>query len=334
MSYRTLTLAVVCMILSRWCRVEAAAFVRSFLKAPSPPSCHHHHHHHHCHYYFVSSRRFSSALYSTSSTTTSSFTTNNKTNFVVGYGSIMCEQSRAITCPDLISVPTIPIVVHNTERIWSKRSILGNMTAMGIQFRTGSSCTGILIPIANHEDLLRFDEREAGYERMKVPTTDIGRIPFLNNYDDDGDDLFDGQFFRDDHDDDSVNVWIYKPNELCFPSSEKPIVQSYLDTILRGCLDISEDFAMDFLKTTKGWSECETNVLVERGEDNTKQQHLLQQDHDDHHMVTKDQVHWINDRLDPIYSRGDQDWILKHADRIDDLLQTHREREYLHRVEK
>jgi len=225
---------------------------------------------------------------------------------------------------------------HHPKRIlqtgiWSKRSIR-SMTAMGIRLVEGASCTGIMIPV-NDDELLKFDEREAGYDRVRVPTKNIERVPFLNDdyyatKDEFGilDNLLLGDVSEGKEDDSSMNndknVWIYKPKELRFPTTEKPIVQTYVDTILRGCLDISEEFALDFLSTTRGWSTMdfgETSTTSNKSRDNNR------------FLLEKGQVHWVNDRLDPIYPRSDQDWVMENADKMDRLLQKYRRKEYPYR---
>jgi len=37
------------------------------------------------------------------------------------------------------------------------------------------------------------------------------------------------------------------------PSQESPISQSYVDLVLKGGLEFGEDFAEEFIKTTKQW---------------------------------------------------------------------------------
>jgi hypothetical protein len=190
------------------------------------------------------------------------------------------------------------------------------MTAMGIRFVEGATCTGVLIPVTDQE-LLQFDQREAGYDRVRVPTQNIQKVPFLNEeyyHEKDESGILNNLLLLDKADE-QPSVWIYQPQAIHFPHPEKPIVQTYVDTILRGCLEISEEFAVDFLTTTRGWSSLDLG-----GEKGSVGGDL-------HAGV----VHWVNDRLDPIYLRADQDWILESADNIDRLLQIQRPKEYPHR---
>jgi hypothetical protein len=51
----------------------------------------------------------------------------------------------------------------------------------------------------------------------------------------------------------SESIWIYLPNEPGWPSEECPIVQSYVDVVLAGCLEVGESFAAEFVRTTMNW---------------------------------------------------------------------------------
>ena len=251
-------------------------------------------------------------------------------SYVLGYGSIMCPVSRAITSPELASTVAIPVQVQNTERVWSKRSSVRGMTAMGVQRGiAGAKCTAVMLPVTS-DQLRQFDEREAGYNRLPVPVQDIAKVPFLveGSYyqDNDCDDMLDNLLLLETREESpqTTNIWIYEPAMFCPPSPDKPIVQTYVDTILRGCLSISEEFAEDFLRTTKGWSPADFDDV---GDDDDKENYA-NNNHNNHFAV-----HWVNDRHDPIYLRGDQDYMLKHADQLDAILQRCRVQEFPFRMD-
>ena len=109
-------------------------------------------------------------------------------HFIFGYGSLICPQSRQITAPTLQDTIAEPVVIENIERTWSARvrsenntntnkntngrdHILG-WTPMGVRFRKGAKCNGVLICV-DEEELMRFDVREAGYVRKRIDLTDI-----------------------------------------------------------------------------------------------------------------------------------------------------------------
>ena len=106
------------------------------------------------------------------------------------------------------------------------------MASVGILEDPGSSCNGVLFPIAQSE-LTRFDARETGYNRTALP---ISQIVFFSG------DL-------------NINedIWIYFAKQTNHPCQLQPIVQSYVDVIIEGCLEIGLDFTEEFLKSTTGW---------------------------------------------------------------------------------
>jgi hypothetical protein len=128
----------------------------------------------------------------------------------------------------------------------SKRSIF-----LGARRRKKSVCNGILFP-ATEDNLMALDAREIGYTRTLIDSKDIevlGGLP------------------------DNAMIYYYQvdPNQLTVPSKKYPIVQSYVDVCLEGCIDVDNrmenldyNFTKEFIKTTSRWNK-----------------------------------HWINDRLYP-----------------------------------
>ena len=55
---------------------------------------------------------------------------------------------------------------------------------------------------------------------------------------------------------------MYVPELSQPPSREYPILQSYIDVCLSGCLEFGEDFAREFLETTFEWSQFRINDRV------------------------------------------------------------------------
>jgi hypothetical protein len=221
-------------------------------------------------------------------------------HYIFGYGSLICSASRAVTAPTLVGRPAIPARVKGLERIWSLPYPDGGATFMGIRVRRQAECVGVLIPVDDTE-LAQFDLREIGYDRVPVPEEDIQRLPYekeapatvtMNS---------------------GATVWVYVQQELGRASEDCPIAQTYLDVILRGCLSISEDFARDFVRTTRGW-------------------HLDDHEHaeQEHHHHDSAKVHWVDDRSQPIYVRADPEYSKAHAHVLDRILEEHRP-EWIHR---
>lgn len=102
-------------------------------------------------------------------------------------------------------------------------------------------------------------------------------------------------------------IWAYFPDKIVAPDPQHPIVQSYVDTILRGCLNVGgEEFAKDFIQETKGWHPEE----IIRGHESLK-----------YDQGRRKGPVWIDDRDDPVYIRGDPTYSSQNAERFDELLE-------------
>lgn len=288
------------------------------------------------------------------------------TDYVFGYGSLICPKSRLKTVKR--NKTGIPVVVQGLARVWSKRSTVKKITCMGVQFCPGESCVGVMVPVSL-QMLDKLDLREKGYDRVLLKAQDIGPVEYLmapgtsmppddeestakdpspsleadkNGDDDDDDDDYYHQnnqteFFHR-KDDPSIKYWVYVPQNPLPPNPDYPIAQSYVDTILRGCLTISDDFAKDFIETTKGWNPEEIKELgladEEDGEDGIStdgNETSFDEQDEDNDDDDDDGTVWINDRHRPLYGKGDQSFSLRKAKEFDKLLKTHRPRSFKER---
>lgn len=149
--------------------------------------------------------------------------------YIFGYGSLINSTSRSITG---ITGEGVPVRINKVKRSWFATSKVNPMASVGIESDNNSNCNGVLFPI-DHQELSKFDARETGYYRESLP---LSHINFLSE----------GISIKED-------VWIYFAKKTNHPSSKQPIVQSYVDVIIEGCLEIGLDFTKEFLKTTMGW---------------------------------------------------------------------------------
>jgi hypothetical protein len=141
------------------------------------------------------------------------------------------------------------------ERQWNFRSSTG-FTALGVrkaenprhQQQCGSDINGVLFRVTK-ELMPDFDRREVGYEKVLIP------LEYLDF--DHGDatsesaDMWHMQLSPEDR------LWLYVPLEShCKPADENhPLLQSYVDTVMQGCLEWGgEMMAETFINTTGGWS--------------------------------------------------------------------------------
>lgn len=125
-----------------------------------------------------------------------------------------------------------PVRIKGYERHWSVMSPEFGMSSVAVIPNESAQCNGVLIEI-EAEEIAQFDEREAGYQRAAIAAHQIEAYF--------GTSIPEGQ------------VWIYHSHKIDIPSQSCPIVLSYLDVILAGCLDYGADFVEDFLMKTHGW---------------------------------------------------------------------------------
>jgi hypothetical protein len=194
---------------------------------------------------------------------------------------------------------------------------------MGVRFRDGAECVGVLVPV-NRKELTQFDKREIGYDRVELQIADIMQVAFLEDTSYYENTFLDKDIVDDDdnNDNDDVKqppkVWVYIQQNPIPATGPYPIVQSYVDVILRGCLTISEEFAHEFIATTKGWDPAELSSDTDSCCSSS----------DDEEM---DDVVWLDDRNDPIYVRADTEYSLRKAPELDRLLRKHHPHEMRNR---
>jgi cation transport regulator ChaC len=233
----------------------------------------------------------------------------NHPHLVFGYGSLICPDSRAITAPTVANRSVIPVTVQNMERTWTTRTKGRDnrgMTAVGIRFLPGAECGGVLLLVTD-EELDQFDTREICYDRFEVPTKDIEPVPFLGSH------HYENTFLDKEVNVKPPKIWVYVARKRHPAVPDYPIAQTYVDIILRGCLTISEEFAHEFIATTKGWNPSDFM------EDASHESEAVEKDLDNNNDVDA----WVDDRRDPIYIRADSEYSLAEANDLDSLLWQH-----------
>jgi len=198
--------------------------------------------------------------------------------YIFGYGSLIEQKSRQRTTPNIKTI--IPAEIDGFKRGWFARTkTIGlSTTFLGCIPDLKSKLNGILYEI-NPEELNATDLRENGYDRIEIPFENITFYSKPIEY--------------------NSKIWIYSnsfsenkiPDDY-LPSKKYPIVQSYVDICLNGCIEIEDlfpkakeaDFTKQFIQTTHFWNE-----------------------------------HWVNDRIYPRRPFIHQ----KNAYKIDELLLNH-----------
>ncbi|MEC8080300.1 MAG: gamma-glutamylcyclotransferase family protein [Pseudomonadota bacterium] len=150
-------------------------------------------------------------------------------HFILGYGSLISSTSRAKTGE---TGQVWPVKLKGYERTWSVMSQALGMSSVAVIKASDKACNGVLIEVAEDQFPL-FDEREHGYERAQVSRSQLH--PYHEE------ELPEGTY------------WVYHTKEVVTPCQHYPIVLSYVDVILSGCLEHGDHFLHDFLSLTQGW---------------------------------------------------------------------------------
>jgi len=203
-----------------------------------------------------------------------------RAQYIVGYGSLMQDESRRRTSPR--AGPAHPVEVRGYRRGWFARgeSVGPGTTYLGV-VPDGQGRINAVIYQVDAAELAATDRRELGYCRALVAAENLTSLETA---------------FAPVR---GAPVWIYvsTPRSVAVPDARYPIVQSYVDIFVGGCLEQQQRFGLpafaeQCLSTTADWSR-----------------------------------HWVNDRL---YPR--RPFIFQpRADQIDRLLSTHL-REYFSQI--
>lgn len=150
-----------------------------------------------------------------------------KAQFLIGYGSLIQQQSKHHT--SLLTGNSLPVEVKGYKRGWYVRSVeVGfGTTYLGVIPETQSSFNGVVFELLNDGKAIQaYDQREAAYCRVEVPPSAIKALSSQHP-------LPSGQYW--------LYVLLNPPSK---PSKRHPIVQSYVDIFLSGCLEIEQKFQL------------------------------------------------------------------------------------------
>lgn len=162
------------------------------------------------------------------------------TDFIFGFGTTINNNSRNSTSVDIgYSIPVRISKYYGYRRYWNFHCPTSKFTALGLEKTNKHNRTtinGIIYPV--NSNITNFDNREDGYIRKNIPIHMIETLGWIN---------LPKHHYR---------VWTYIPKEenLHYPNKYNPVLQSYIDVCLEGCLQFGEKFAIEFLQTTFGWS--------------------------------------------------------------------------------
>jgi hypothetical protein len=172
-----------------------------------------------------------------------------KAQYVVGYGSLMQAASKRTTEPG--AGENLPIRVRGFRRGWNTHGVYPT-TYLGVQHDEDASMVAALYRSFLDDGKLSADAREIDYCRAKVEPASV--------------EMLDGSSVPS-----SGQIWIYvsRPESLAPPDAEYPIVQSYVDIFISGCLELQVrvadpdlDFVEQCIRTTQGWSRYWVNDRI------------------------------------------------------------------------
>jgi hypothetical protein len=170
------------------------------------------------------------------------------TNYVFGYGSLLERASRTRTNPE--AVGAWPARVKGYQRGWFHQfadSVTSTCTFLGAVRASGQAANGVVYPV---NDIEATKQRETGYTAVALTSDDLEML--------DG-----GQPLKLGGD---VNVYIFVSDPASIsktkePTPALPIVQSYVDICINGCLELEAlyrgvkgSFTQEFIRTTSGWN--------------------------------------------------------------------------------
>ncbi len=146
------------------------------------------------------------------------------TTYIFGYGSLVEDGSRTHTAPSAVNA--WPARVKGLRRGWWDRGGTSGLTTtfLGAVFDPSASCNGVLFEVSAGE-LEDLDARESTYLRTVLQPGDITML-------DGGSDVPVGTIYAYLNRLDGTGIAANQPD------ARFPIVQSYVDVCLQGCLEI------------------------------------------------------------------------------------------------
>jgi hypothetical protein len=120
-----------------------------------------------------------------------------------------------------------PVTIKGLQRSWNVTAPDMKISGVGVLPNDDSVCNGVLVEI-DESEIPSFDKREMegtnyNYERLEIQK----------------DQLLQGEISP------IARIWVYAVKTF-ISTPGYPIAQSYLDVILKGCLEFSETFAGEF----------------------------------------------------------------------------------------
>jgi hypothetical protein len=168
-----------------------------------------------------------------------------KDAYVFGYGSLIEKESRTRTNPEAIDAR--PARVAGYQRGWFHQfanHVGYTCTYLGAIQKTSTTVNGVIYHVNDFE---KTKERETGYTAAPLSADKIEMLDGAGSWDPSK----------------VVYIFVSNPADISKtgePTSVLPMVQSYVDICINGCLEIeglyppARGFVQEFIRTTTGWN--------------------------------------------------------------------------------
>jgi hypothetical protein len=187
-----------------------------------------------------------------------------KSQYIVGYGSLMLESSKRDTYHSVGE--NVPILLNGYQRGWFARGLYqGHATTfLGASYKAHHNMNAVMFQVGS-KIIASFDTRERNYCRYLVSASNI-------------------KWLSEAKDLTHAQVWIYLPSDAIRlkPSSENPIYQTYVDIFLQGCVELErkfhlKDFSKNCIIKTTDWSKNIKNDREKKVQYQTEINQLMQE---------------------------------------------------------
>lgn len=181
----------------------------------------------------------------------------NRPQYIVGYGSLINKVSKTSTVND--AGKSFPVIITGYKRGWylnpckirnEKNHFVGYYASfLDVVASPGSHFNAIIYRVKNAQEVKRYDKREYTYCRASIQPEQIrylAKKPRAN-----------------------AQIWMYvqPKTQTHTPTAQCPIVQSYVDLYLTGCMNIGKkfhlnNFTQECITTTHAWSKHWVNDRI------------------------------------------------------------------------
>lgn len=176
-----------------------------------------------------------------------------KVQMMVGYGSLMQEASKKRSDPN-VSI-NYPVMLSGFQRGWFLNGCTGinkfSTTYLGIIPKRNGHLNAVIYALDNAKGMPDYDQREFGYCRVEVAKKQIKYLAKMPK-----------KFSN-------AQIWVYvsKPQNVKQPTKSCPLVQSYVDIFISGCLELQAkyklpNFTKECIRSTSGWSHAWVNDRI------------------------------------------------------------------------